>query len=60
MSVEFSDSTKCDVQSASPEEIKCLVAGFDANAVGTTAKSTTVTVNTKNDGSLNINLLSDK
>lgn len=47
LNVNFSDSTKCDVKSATATEIKCIIACFDKLALNTGSPyATTVTVNT--------------
>jgi len=60
VTVAFSDTTKCDVQSSSATEIKCLIAGFDAAKVATASKSTTVTVNGVTNSDLNVALKATK
>jgi len=55
--IAFSDTTKCDVQSASPTEIKCLVAGFDKTKINSsTPYAATVTVNTVNNADKSVGI----
>ena len=61
VSVAFSDSTTCTIQSSSATEVKCLVNGFDKTALNTSsAYATTVTVNTVANSDRSVNLLSTK
>ena len=61
VSVAFSDTTKCTVQTSSATQITCLIDGFDKTALNTaTPYATTVTVNTINNADQSVNILGTK
>jgi len=60
-SVKFSDDTKCDVESATPEELKCKVAGFKKEGLNAANPyNVIVLVNNIENKTKNVNLLSTK